>query len=205
MTRNLVTAAGQGNLIVRHLLLPGHFDCCFRPIVCWMKHNLADAKFSIRDGYLPSWQSDRHTELARPLEPGAGDRARDHAILCRIEGYRMKFVKTNRPAEIDESAESEITIHPDGRVFAFGITKSLATVLRTIPMADNDVKRLLERIGNLDSEANEPIRPHCQGDRVMPEPVGMNGHRLPATPEGRREAHMPAKPAPAAPPAKSCS
>ena len=37
----------------------------------------------------------------------------------------------------------------------------------------------------------------------MPEPVGMNGHRLPATPEGRREAHVPAKPAPAAPPAKS--
>ena len=32
VTRNLVTAAGQGDLIVQHLLLPGHFDCCFRPI-----------------------------------------------------------------------------------------------------------------------------------------------------------------------------
>jgi AAA+ superfamily predicted ATPase len=28
----------------------------------------------------------------------------------------------------------------------------------------------------------------------MPEPVGMNGHRLPATPEGRRETQMPPKP-----------
>src|SRR5271168_2066620 len=37
----------------------------------------------------------------------------------------------------------------------------------------------------------------------MPEPVGMNGHRLPATPEGRRENQSPAKPAPAAAPVKS--
>jgi AAA+ superfamily predicted ATPase len=37
----------------------------------------------------------------------------------------------------------------------------------------------------------------------MPEPVGMNGHRLPANPEGRREAQLPARPAHAAAPAKS--
>jgi AAA+ superfamily predicted ATPase len=37
----------------------------------------------------------------------------------------------------------------------------------------------------------------------MPEPVGMNGHRLPMTPEGRRETQLPARPAQGAPPAKS--
>jgi AAA+ superfamily predicted ATPase len=37
----------------------------------------------------------------------------------------------------------------------------------------------------------------------MPEPVGMNGHRLPATPEGRRETQLPFKPAQAADPATS--
>jgi putative pyruvate formate lyase activating enzyme len=79
VTRNLGTAAGQGDLIVRHLLLPGHFDCCFRPIVAWMRANLPEAKFSIRDGYLPSWRADRHAELARPLAPGDALRARDLA------------------------------------------------------------------------------------------------------------------------------
>ena len=54
VTRNLLTAAGQGDLIVRHLLLPGHSDCCFRPIVAWVKANLPVAKFSVRDGYLGS-------------------------------------------------------------------------------------------------------------------------------------------------------
>jgi putative pyruvate formate lyase activating enzyme len=79
LTRNLVTAARQGGLIVRHLLLPGHFDCCFRSIVAWLRTNLPDVKFSIRDSYLPSWQAARHGELAQPLEPGVGDRARDVA------------------------------------------------------------------------------------------------------------------------------
>ena len=74
----------------------------------------------------------------------------------------MKAARTEPPAAVDESAESEITIHADGRVFAFGITKSLATVLRTIPMADSRMKRLLERIGNLHSEANEPVGPQCE-------------------------------------------
>jgi hypothetical protein len=72
----------------------------------------------------------------------------------------MKSATTKTPAAVDESAESEITIHPDGRVFAFGITKSLAAVLRTIPMADSNVKRLLERISNLNSDAPEPVRNH---------------------------------------------
>jgi hypothetical protein len=50
---------------------------------------------------------------------------------------------------VDESAESEITILPDGRVFAFGITGPLAAVLATIPTADERTRRLLERIGRL--------------------------------------------------------
>jgi hypothetical protein len=74
----------------------------------------------------------------------------------------MKSSRTKPPTAVDESADSEITIHPDGRVFAFGITKSLATVLSTIPMADNRMKRLLERIANLNSEASDPLRPNVK-------------------------------------------
>ena len=33
VTRNLKIAEKQARLIVRHLLLPGHADCCYRPIV----------------------------------------------------------------------------------------------------------------------------------------------------------------------------
>jgi len=79
VTRNLRLADRQADLIVRHLLLPGHFDCCFRPILAWMSRELPAAKFSIRDGYLPSWQARHTAELVNPLAPGVGQSARELA------------------------------------------------------------------------------------------------------------------------------
>jgi len=77
--RNLQIAATQGDLIVRHLLLPGHFDCCFRPVVTWLKAHLPKAKFSIRDGYLPRWRAHHDADLCRPLAPGIGSAAHEAA------------------------------------------------------------------------------------------------------------------------------
>jgi putative pyruvate formate lyase activating enzyme len=68
VTRNLAIAARQGDLIVRHLLLPGHFDCCYRPIVDYLACQLPSVKFSIRDGYLPRWQARHYGSLAHPLD-----------------------------------------------------------------------------------------------------------------------------------------
>jgi putative pyruvate formate lyase activating enzyme len=80
VTRNLKRVAGSSDLIVRHLLLPGHFECCFQPIVAWLEEHLPTVKFSLRDGYLPRWQSARLPELAAPLSRGEGQRARDYAM-----------------------------------------------------------------------------------------------------------------------------
>jgi putative pyruvate formate lyase activating enzyme len=88
VTRNLILAAGQGNLIVRHLLLPGHFDCCYLPIIRWLRRELPQAKFSLRDGYLPRWQARRHAELAQPLPPGYARRA---TALAVESGLRMIY------------------------------------------------------------------------------------------------------------------
>ena len=84
VTRNLKIATAQGDLIVRHLLLPGHLDCCFRPITAWIKANLPGVKFSLRDGYLPSWRSQRYPELERPLVPGEAARAHELAIRAGL-------------------------------------------------------------------------------------------------------------------------
>ena len=80
VTRNLSVTAQDGDLIVRHLLLPGHYDCCFLPIVDWMREHLPRAKFSIRDGYLPRWAAHHDPELKHYLSPGAGNAARQFAI-----------------------------------------------------------------------------------------------------------------------------
>ena len=75
VTRNLSTAAEQGDLIIRHLLLPGHFDCCYRPIVEHVARELPGVKFSIRDGYLPRWQAQHYGELAHPLDAAVAAQA----------------------------------------------------------------------------------------------------------------------------------
>jgi putative pyruvate formate lyase activating enzyme len=88
VTRNLLRAAKQGELIVRHLLLPNHFDCCYRPVVHWMQHHMPCAKFSLRDGYLPSWQSGRYQDVAEPLSRAQGRAARELALAA---GLRLVY------------------------------------------------------------------------------------------------------------------
>ena len=82
VTRNLLATADR--LIVRHLLLPGHFDCCYRRIVDWLAEHLPQAKFSVRDGFLPRWQARQHAELARTLSPAEGEQARRLAIAAGL-------------------------------------------------------------------------------------------------------------------------
>ena len=67
VTRNLLLAAQADRLIVRHLLLPGHLECCYRPIVDWMCRHLPAVPLRVMTGYLPRWRAACHQELASPL------------------------------------------------------------------------------------------------------------------------------------------
>jgi putative pyruvate formate lyase activating enzyme len=84
VTGNLLLAAKQADLIVRHLLMPGHFDCCYRPVVEWMRRNLPRTKFSIREGYLPAWRANRRMELSQPLPADVGRQAKMLAHAAKL-------------------------------------------------------------------------------------------------------------------------
>ncbi len=84
VARNLLLAAQSSlsrrasmgtRLIVRHLLLPGHLECCYRPIVEWMCAHLPAAPFRVMTGYLPRWKAVHHKTLALPLGREAGAEA----------------------------------------------------------------------------------------------------------------------------------
>jgi putative pyruvate formate lyase activating enzyme len=62
---NLFWANEHSELIVRHLLMPGHFECCWAPIAEWMAAHLPRVKLSLRGGFWPAWQSRKHPELRR--------------------------------------------------------------------------------------------------------------------------------------------
>ncbi|MBM4320659.1 MAG: radical SAM protein [Deltaproteobacteria bacterium] len=68
VTGNLLAVAARGGrLIVRHLLLPGHLDCCFVPVVQWLARNLPDVRFSLQAGYVPAGEAWQDEQLARTV------------------------------------------------------------------------------------------------------------------------------------------
>jgi len=61
--KNLCWANEHSELIVRHLLMPGHAECCWRPVAEWLAANLPGVKVNLRSGFWPAWKSARHAEL----------------------------------------------------------------------------------------------------------------------------------------------
>jgi putative pyruvate formate lyase activating enzyme len=55
--RNLLHASRTTPLIVRHLLMPGHFDCCLRPVVDWLASELPGTPLSLMTSYVPAWRA----------------------------------------------------------------------------------------------------------------------------------------------------
>ena len=60
---NLLWASAHSELIVRHLLMPGHLECCWQPVAQWIAENLPGVKVNLRSGFWPAWKSSRQAEL----------------------------------------------------------------------------------------------------------------------------------------------
>ena len=85
---NLLWANEHSELIVRHLVMPGHVECCWAPVARWLSEHLPGVKVNLRAGFWPAWQASRHSELRGTVPTRERERAcqvaRDH-VLNRIE------------------------------------------------------------------------------------------------------------------------
>lgn len=50
---NLIDAGRRAELIIRHVAMPGHIDCCGRAILEWIAKHIPAAKVSLRFDYIP--------------------------------------------------------------------------------------------------------------------------------------------------------
>lgn len=64
---NLRWAFCESELIVRHLVMPGHVACCWQPVAQWLAENLPGVKVSLRSGFWPAWRAGLHAGLQRPV------------------------------------------------------------------------------------------------------------------------------------------
>ncbi len=73
VTRNLKIAYMNGDMIIRHLVLPNHVECCTRRVLEWIAENTPNALVNIMDQYRPEHLVAKHPEkfpeIARRLKP----------------------------------------------------------------------------------------------------------------------------------------
>ena len=76
---NLLWASQHSELIVRHLLMPGHLECCWRPVAEWLAAELPGVKASLRPAFWPAWHAARHPELRQTVSAAESKQASELA------------------------------------------------------------------------------------------------------------------------------
>jgi putative pyruvate formate lyase activating enzyme len=67
-TQNHLIAKDYGELIIRVLVLPGHLECCTKPILNWIAENLSrETRVNVMFQYRPEWRAYEIPELRRRL------------------------------------------------------------------------------------------------------------------------------------------
>jgi putative pyruvate formate lyase activating enzyme len=77
--RNHKLAAAQADVIVRHLMLPGHLECCTIPVLDWLAKNTPDVLVNVMDQYRPSHRANEFLELRGGVRMKDYEQALDHA------------------------------------------------------------------------------------------------------------------------------
>lgn len=65
--RNHLLARRQAEVIVRHLVLPSHLECCTRPVLTWIAENLEGVKVNVMGQYRPAHRAMDHGDISRSL------------------------------------------------------------------------------------------------------------------------------------------
>lgn len=138
--RNLKHATKSAKVVVRHLLIPGHLDCCFRPVADWLAANLPTAPFQLYTGYVPCWKASGDERIGRLNSRTESEQAIEYmnraglADAVVMDGHRWQDASP-KPSS---SAEVSVTIGTDGRIYCHDLTPELAGVVGDLccPRAD---------------------------------------------------------------------
>ena len=74
VSRNHRMAAGQCEILLRHLVMPGHLECCTKPVLDWIAGNvpIGVLRVNVMDQYHPDFwvlrEREKYPELARHLK-----------------------------------------------------------------------------------------------------------------------------------------
>lgn len=67
VSRNHLLAGRQCDVIIRHLVLPNHVECCTRPVLEWIAKNLPGAVVNVMEQYRPQHRAREFEDISLPL------------------------------------------------------------------------------------------------------------------------------------------
>ena len=68
--RNHRIAYRQGDIILRHLVLPYHTKCCSHPLLEWLQQNIPEVAVNIMAQYRPEYHASEYKDINQPLSRG---------------------------------------------------------------------------------------------------------------------------------------
>jgi putative pyruvate formate lyase activating enzyme len=83
--QNLHWAHRRSNLVIRHLLLPGHLQCCWEPIARWIVSEMPEVKVSLRSSFWPAWRWSRRKDLPQTVTADEEQEARAFAAELGLQ------------------------------------------------------------------------------------------------------------------------
>ncbi|WP_297509655.1 radical SAM protein [Thermococcus sp.] len=92
VTRNFLLAKNHygAEFFIRHLVVPGHLDCCTEPILKWIAENLGrNIRLNVMFQYRPEYRAMEYREIARTLTLEEMEEARR---LVRDFGFKNALV-----------------------------------------------------------------------------------------------------------------
>lgn len=66
---NFEFAYETAEVLLRHLVLPGHLECCTRPIAEWVAKHIPQIRFNLMFQYRPCYRAMEYPEIGRSLTP----------------------------------------------------------------------------------------------------------------------------------------
>ncbi|WP_318531509.1 radical SAM protein [Methanohalophilus profundi] len=65
----------QAEVIIRHLVLPGHLECCTKPVARWIAKHIPEVRFNLMFQYTPHYRAREYPEISRRLLPEEKEKA----------------------------------------------------------------------------------------------------------------------------------
>ncbi|MHB8894070.1 MAG: radical SAM protein [Candidatus Geothermincolia bacterium] len=87
VSRNFSYAFDSAEVMVRHLVLPNHIECCTRPVLEWVSRNMPGVYFNLMFQYRPEYKAGLFPTIDRRLTPEDRSRAMALAAEYGLESF----------------------------------------------------------------------------------------------------------------------